>query len=131
MNNINIPEQAKSNVNEFKNYFKEIDVMNLRGVELLDFIDIKQYYIQKEQLNEIGKAFNNLVPFNTRKTKNRTENWFFRNNAPRPKVPHKSQALKYAKEKQRAAKAAQQQAEVSAAPYTNTPQPGYSYNQNA
>ena len=50
MNNINIPEQAKSNVNEFKNYFKEIDVMNLRGVELLDFIDIKAYFAPPQQL---------------------------------------------------------------------------------
>ena len=49
MNNINIPEQAKSNVNEFKNYFKEIDVMNLRGLEILDVIDI-QAYITPQQL---------------------------------------------------------------------------------
>jgi len=52
----------------------------------------------------------------------------------KPEVPHKSQSLKNAKQKQReakkakAAKAAQQQAEESAAPYTNTPQPEYSYN---
>ena len=51
MNNINIPEQAKSNVNEFKNYFKEIDGMDLRGLEILDFIDIKAYFeTPKKQL---------------------------------------------------------------------------------
>jgi hypothetical protein len=45
-----IPNNAKSNVNEFHEYFKERNGMDLRGLKLLDFIDIKAYFAPPQQL---------------------------------------------------------------------------------
>ena len=53
-----IPEPARLNVNNFKIYFKMLNGMNLRGVELLDFIDIEQYYIQKEVEEKVEEKKN-------------------------------------------------------------------------